>query len=165
MARREPHSSTEPETTGHEWDGITELNKPLPKWWLWTFYATIVWAIGYWLLMPAWPLVSSYTKGYLGYSERERVTEEVAAAKSEKSVYRDRIAAMDLAAINNDPELLSFALAGGEAAFGDNCAPCHLPVHTAGQCSCILLWLTLKRSFCAVKVKMSACMRHPSLPS
>ena len=125
MARREPHSSTEPETTGHEWDGITELNKPLPKWWLWTFYATIVWAIGYWLLMPAWPLVSSYTKGYLGYSERERVTEEVAAAKSEKSVYRDRIAAMDLAAINNDPELLSFALAGGEAAFGDNCAPCH----------------------------------------
>ena len=72
-----------------------------------------------------WPLVSSYTKGYLGYSERERVTEEVAAAKSEKSVYRDKIAAMDLAAINNDPELLSFALAGGEAAFGDNCAPCH----------------------------------------
>ena len=125
MARREPHSSTEPETTGHEWDGVTELNKPLPKWWLWTFYATIVWAIGYWLLMPAWPLVSSYTKGYLGYSERERVMGEVAAAKSEKSAYRDRIAAMDLAAINNDPELLSFALAGGEAAFGDNCAPCH----------------------------------------
>ena len=49
-------------TTGHEWDGIEELNKPLPKWWLWTFYATIVWAIGYWLLMPAWPLLSRSTE-------------------------------------------------------------------------------------------------------
>ena len=56
MAKRDPRSSTDVETTGHEWDGITELNKPLPKWWLWTFYATVVWAIGYWLLMPAWPL-------------------------------------------------------------------------------------------------------------
>jgi len=124
MAKRDPHSSTE-ETTGHEWDGITELNKPLPKWWLWTFYATIVWAIGYWLLMPAWPLVSSYSKGLLGYSQRERLAEQVAEAKVAKSDYRDKIAALDLAAINNDPELLSFALAGGEAAFGDNCAPCH----------------------------------------
>jgi cytochrome c oxidase cbb3-type subunit III len=125
MAKRDPRSSTDVETTGHEWDGITELNKPLPKWWLWTFYATVVWAIGYWLLMPAWPLVSSYTKGFLGYSQRERVAEQVAGAKTAKSAYRDKIAAMDLAAINNDPELLSFALAGGEAAFGDNCAPCH----------------------------------------
>ena len=126
MAKRDPRSSTDGETTtGHEWDGITELNKPLPKWWLWTFYATIVWAIGYWLLMPAWPLVSTYSKGLLGYSQRERVAEQVAEAKAAKSDYRDKIAAMDLTAINNDPELLSFALAGGEAAFGDNCAPCH----------------------------------------
>jgi cytochrome c oxidase cbb3-type subunit 3 len=125
MAKRDPRSSTDVETTGHEWDGVTELNKPLPKWWLWTFYATIVWAIGYWLLMPAWPLVSTYSKGLLGYSQRERVAEQVAEAKVAKSDYRDKIAAMDLTAINNDPELLSFALAGGEAAFGDNCAPCH----------------------------------------
>jgi cytochrome c oxidase cbb3-type subunit 3 len=125
MAKRDSRISTDVETTGHEWDGITELNKPLPKWWLWTFYATVVWAIGYWLLMPAWPLVSSYTKGFLGYSQRERVAEQVAEAKTAKSAYRDKIAAMDLAAINNDPELLTFALAGGEAAFGDNCAPCH----------------------------------------
>ncbi len=125
MAKRDLRSSTDGETTGHEWDGITELNKPLPKWWLWTFYATIVWAIGYWLLMPAWPLVSTYSKGLLSYSQRERVAEQVAEAKAAKSDYRDKIAAMDLTAINNDPELLSFALAGGEAAFGDNCAPCH----------------------------------------
>jgi cytochrome c oxidase cbb3-type subunit 3 len=125
MAKRDPRTSAKVETTGHEWDGITELNKPLPRWWLWTFYATIVWAIGYWLLMPAWPLVASYSKGLLGYSQRERVTEQVAAAKAEKAKYRDKIAATDLAAIVQDPELLSFALAGGEATFGDNCAPCH----------------------------------------
>jgi cytochrome c oxidase cbb3-type subunit 3 len=112
-------------TTGHEWDGIEELNKPLPKWWLWTFYACIVWSIGYWLLMPAWPLVSGYTKGYLGYSSRESVDAQLGEAKAAKAQFRDKIAASDLQAIVDDPELLQFALAGGEAAFGDNCAPCH----------------------------------------
>ena len=125
MARRESGKSAKVEMTGHEWDGISELNKPLPKWWLWTFYATIVWAIGYWLLMPAWPLVASYSKGLLGYSQRERVAEQLAAARAAQASFREKIAANDLATIVNDPELLRFALAGGEAAFGDNCAPCH----------------------------------------
>ena len=125
MAKRASDKAVKVETTGHEWDGITELNKPLPRWWLWTFYATIIWAIGYWLLMPSWPLLNTYTKGLLGYSQREKVAEQLAKAKAAKSEYRDKIAAMDLTAIVNDPELLSFALAGGEAAFGDNCAPCH----------------------------------------
>lgn len=124
MAKKH-EAATEPETTGHEWDGIHELNKPLPKWWLWTFYATIVWAIGYWLLMPAWPLVSGYTKGLLGYSQRESVAEQLQAAKAAQAGFRKQIAASDLAAISDNPELLRFALAGGEAAFGDNCAPCH----------------------------------------
>jgi cytochrome c oxidase cbb3-type subunit 3 len=124
MAKKH-EAATEPETTGHEWDGIHELNKPLPKWWLWTFYATIVWAIGYWLLMPAWPLVSTYTKGLLGYSQRERVAEQLEAAKAAQAVYRQQIAKSDLDAITANPDLLNFALAGGEAAFGDNCAPCH----------------------------------------
>jgi cytochrome c oxidase cbb3-type subunit 3 len=113
------------ETTGHEWDGIEELNKPLPRWWLYVFYITIVWAIGYWLLMPAWPLVSSYTNGLLGYSSRGTVDEQLEEAKARQAVYRQKIAMSDLAAISADPELLRFALAGGEAAFGDNCAPCH----------------------------------------
>lgn len=125
MARPRSNKPAEPETTGHEWDGIHELNKPLPTWWLWTFYATIVWAIGYWLLMPAWPLLSSYTKGMLGYSQRETVAEELGEAKAAKAVFREKIAASDLDTIAKDPELLRFALAGGEAAFGDNCAPCH----------------------------------------
>jgi cytochrome c oxidase cbb3-type subunit 3 len=125
MASNERDAASEADSTGHEWDGIRELNKPLPKWWLWTFYACIVWAVGYWLLMPAWPLVASYTKGYLGYSQRETVAEQLDEAKAAKAEYRQKIAASDLAAINSDPELLRFALAGGEAAFGDNCAPCH----------------------------------------
>jgi cytochrome c oxidase cbb3-type subunit 3 len=75
--------------------------------------------------MPAWPLVASYTTGWLGYSSRERVAEQLEAANAAKAEYRQKIAASNLAAINGDPELLQFALAGGEAAFGDNCAPCH----------------------------------------
>ncbi len=125
MAGVKREKAIESETTGHEWDGISELNKPLPKWWLYVFYATIVWSIGYWLLMPAWPLMSSYTKGLLGYSQRAKVAEQLEAAKAAKAWYRQKIAASSLAAINEDAELLNFALAGGEAAFGDNCAPCH----------------------------------------
>ena len=125
MARSKQDRATEPGTTGHEWDGIKELNKPLPKWWLYVFYATIVWSIGYWLLMPSWPLLSGYTEGLLGYSQRAKVASQLEASRAAKAEFRARIAAMNLAAINADPELLRFALAGGEAAFGDNCAPCH----------------------------------------
>jgi cytochrome c oxidase cbb3-type subunit 3 len=125
MAIRRSEKADELDTTGHEWDGITELNKPLPKWWLYVFYATVVWAVGYWAVYPAWPLVSSYTKGWLGYSQRENVAEQLGQAKAAQAAYRQQIAASDLAAISANPELLNFALAGGEAAFGDNCAPCH----------------------------------------
>src|SRR5918995_1567651 len=77
MASKKSARVAEGDSTGHKWEGITELNKPLPKWWLYVLYATIVWAVGYWLLMPAWPLVSSYTKGWLGYSQRQTVAEEI----------------------------------------------------------------------------------------
>ena len=113
------------ETTGHEWDGIEELNRPLPRWWLYVFYATVIWSVGYYFFYPAIPLVNDYTKGLLGYSQRESVAEQLAAAEEAKKHWRDQIAAMELAAIKDDPELLRFAMAGGEAAFGDNCAPCH----------------------------------------
>nr|NIP14928.1 cytochrome C oxidase Cbb3 [Pseudomonadales bacterium]NIX08217.1 cytochrome C oxidase Cbb3 [Pseudomonadales bacterium] len=69
------------DTTGHEWDGIKELNTPLPKWWLYVFYATIVWAAVYVVLYPAIPLWSDSTEGVLGYSQREAIREQVAAAK------------------------------------------------------------------------------------
>jgi cytochrome c oxidase cbb3-type subunit 3 len=114
MAKRE--TDNDAGTTGHEWDGIEELNKPLPKWWLYILYATIVWAIGYWLVYPAWPTVSGYTKGYFGYSQRKVVVEQLAKAQMAKAEFRERIVESDLAAIQADTELHNFALAGGAAA-------------------------------------------------
>lgn len=122
---KETDEITGTETTGHEWDGIKELNTPLPRWWLWTFYATVIWAIGYWIAMPAWPLVSSYTKGVIGYSNRAVVAERIAEARAAQSQYLERIEAADLDAIAGDPELLNFAIAGGRSAFAVNCSQCH----------------------------------------
>ena len=110
MARPEIEEVTGVETTGHEWDGLKELNKPLPRWWLWVLYASIIWAIGYWIAMPSWPLISSYTKGVLGYSQRQIVTQSVADARAAQSQYLDKIGSSDLAAIKADAELLRFAL-------------------------------------------------------
>ncbi len=113
------------ETTGHEWDGIRELNNPMPRWWLITFYATIVWAIAYTIAYPAWPLISSATTGLLGYSSREVVANQMAEAQAAQAQYVDRIAATPLTEIASDPELLQFAMAGGSAAFKVNCVQCH----------------------------------------
>lgn len=117
------HSGTE--TTGHEWDGIKELNNPLPRWWLWTFYASIVWSIGYWIVMPAWPLISGYTAGVIGYSSRANVVERIEEARAAQSKFVQGIAAASLEEIRKDPELLDFALAGGRSAFAVNCSQCH----------------------------------------
>ncbi len=113
------------DTTGHEWDGIRELDNPLPRWWLWIFYATIVWSLGYFVAYPAIPLVSSYTKGMLGYSSRAEVAKDVAAAEAGMSEFVAKIDAADLESIRTDPQLLEFALAGGKSAFNVNCSQCH----------------------------------------
>ena len=118
-------SVTGTETTGHEWDGIRELDTPLPRWWLWTFYVTIVWAIGYWILMPAWPTMTGYTKGILGHSERSRIKADLAEARDAQRGMLDRIAAASLEEIRTTPDLLEFALAGGRSAFAVNCSQCH----------------------------------------
>jgi cytochrome c oxidase cbb3-type subunit III len=113
------------ETTGHEWDGIKELNNPMPRWWVYTFYATIVWAIGYTIAFPAWPLLSDATRGVLGYSSRAELAQEVSVAAEGQKVYLDKIAAMPVADIAKDAALNEFAMNGGAAAFKVNCAPCH----------------------------------------
>jgi len=113
------------ETTGHEWDGIKELNTPLPRWWLWVLYATILFSILWWILYPAWPSHTGYTGGFLGSNQRLELEERVSEARAEQAVYRDRIAATEPAAILDRPELLSFAMAGGEVVYKENCAPCH----------------------------------------
>jgi cytochrome c oxidase cbb3-type subunit III len=112
-------------TTGHEWDGIRELNTPLPRWWILTFYGCIVWAVGYWIVYPAWPLVSGYTSGVLHYSSRADVAVELANLEKIRGEKMVTLGAASLADIEKDPALLALARARGKAVFGDNCAPCH----------------------------------------
>ena len=113
------------ETTGHEWDGIRELNNPLPRWWLWTFYATIVWAISYTVFYPAWPMLTDATKGVLNYSSRGEFASDMVSAKAAQSVINDRIANASLEQILADPQLTQYATAAGAAAFRVNCIQCH----------------------------------------
>src|SRR5688572_10145854 len=115
------------ETTGHVWDGdLKELNKPLPRWWLYVLYATIVWAIGYWIVYPAWPTLNdTYTKGVFDYSQRAELGKEIAAAKEAQAKYFAEIAATPIGDIEKNQELLPFVMAGGAAVFGDKCGPCH----------------------------------------
>jgi cytochrome c oxidase cbb3-type subunit III len=112
-------------TTGHDWDGIQELNTPLPRWWLWLFYACIVWGVGYVIAYPAWPLVSGYTRGVLGYQTRTAIEQDMAALTAMRGDTVAKLSAAPLADIEKDPKLLTVARALGKAAFGDNCAPCH----------------------------------------
>ncbi|HEY8334083.1 MAG TPA: cytochrome-c oxidase, cbb3-type subunit III [Tardiphaga sp.] len=112
-------------TTGHEWDGIKELNTPLPRWWIITFYLTIVWAVGYWIVYPAWPMISGYTTGVMHYSSRADVAVELANLETIRGAKMVALGNAPLADIEKDPALLAMARARGKAAFGDNCAPCH----------------------------------------
>ena len=128
MSERTEHGHKPPPqiaTTGHEWDGIHELNTPLPRWWLWLFYATIIWAVGYWIVYPSWPLLTSYSKGVLGWHARSAVVSDLAALQAQRGPMIARLEATPLADIESTPQLLDFARALGRAAFADNCAPCH----------------------------------------
>lgn len=113
------------ETTGHEWDGISELNTPLPRWWLQIFYATIIFSIGYVILYPAIPMVSTASEGLLGYTSRGEVAEDIAEHRAMQSEWTDRLAAVELSEIGGDAQLLQFATTAGKAAFGVNCSQCH----------------------------------------
>ncbi len=114
-------------TTGHQWDGIEEWNNPLPRWWVWTFYATCLWGLIYTIAYPAWPLVDRATGGFLGYSTRAEVAEQIAAVETQNAALRDQLAAADLADVLGDPssELHRYAVNGGGAVFRNNCSQCH----------------------------------------
>ncbi|MCV6823344.1 MULTISPECIES: cytochrome-c oxidase, cbb3-type subunit III [Halocynthiibacter] len=115
----------DPETTGHSWDGIEEFNNPLPRWWLWTFYATIIWGIAYTIAYPAWPLVNKATQGVLGYSTREEVAKDIASFNEANAEIRAKLVSTDLTEVENDADLTRFATAGGAAVFRTWCAQCH----------------------------------------
>lgn len=127
--KRPTDSVTGTETTGHDWDGIRELDTPLPKWWLYIFYISIIWSIGYWILMPAWPYFWAgtwhYTQGAIGYTQRDAVSDELQKIAAGRADVMNQIAAMQIDEVSKNDALMEVALAGGKAAFGDNCAPCH----------------------------------------
>jgi cytochrome c oxidase cbb3-type subunit 3 len=126
MAEKEIDAPTGVETTGHAWDGIKELNTPLPRWWLIVFWATVLWSIAYWVAMPAWPGLSGHTKGLREHSERENVEKAVAALTAERAEQMQSLLAVNnIADIETNPELLQFAMNAGGSLFGDNCATCH----------------------------------------
>jgi cytochrome c oxidase cbb3-type subunit 3 len=131
LSRAEPHSGVEIDpvtnqpTTGHNWDGIRELNRPLPRWWVWTFYATIAFAFVYILLYPAIPLTRGGTPGLLGYSTRGEVEAALAGARAAQAANLQRVASLPLEEIRADPDLGRFAVAGGRSAFLVNCVQCH----------------------------------------
>ncbi len=112
-------------TTGHEWDGIRELNTPLPRWWLWTFYACILFAIVYWVLYPAWPLVSGFSHGVLAFSSRGQVADDIKAIQAQRAQTEAGLDKASVTEIVADKKLLGLALAHGKAAFAEDCAPCH----------------------------------------
>ena len=122
---REIDAVTNTDTTGHEWDGIKELDTPLPRWWLYLFYACIAIAVVYWVLMPSWPLLNSYTKGVLGHSDRKVVVTELQRLHDARAADFQRLQSVTFDEAITDPELRQFGFAAGETAFNDNCRTCH----------------------------------------
>jgi cytochrome c oxidase cbb3-type subunit 3 len=112
-------------TTGHEWDGLKELNTPLPKWWLYVLYATIAWAAVWFVLYPSVPGITGYFPGILGYSQRMEVNTEVRAIEAQRAGTMDKIKALSFAEIRKDPQLMAAAEVAGRIAFANNCQPCH----------------------------------------
>ncbi len=112
-------------TTGHEWDGLKELNTPLPKWWLYVLYATIAWSAVWFVLYPSVPGVTGYFHGVLGYSQRSAVNTEVRAIEAQRADTMDKIKALSFAEIRKDPQLMAAAETAGRIAFANNCQPCH----------------------------------------
>ncbi len=125
MSKREADEVTGVETTGHEWDGIKELDNPLPRWWLYVFWASIIVAIVYWVLLPAWPGINGYTKGVMGQSDRANVAQELQALRDLRGEGGARLTHASLEEIESDPALQEYAMAVGQSVFGDNCATCH----------------------------------------
>lgn len=125
MAKNEIDDVTGVETTGHEWDGIRELNNPLPRWWLWTFYVCILFSIGYVLYYPAIPLIEGSTMGISGETNRSLLQAELVKADAAKAGLRSRIETTSLEEIRTTDELFRFAVAGGSSLYKVNCSQCH----------------------------------------
>ncbi|MEC7161405.1 MAG: cytochrome-c oxidase, cbb3-type subunit III, partial [Pseudomonadota bacterium] len=125
MANKRIDQPTGTSTVGHEWDGIEELDTPLPRWWLWTFYLTIAFSVGYVIAYPAWPMIDRATEGVLGWSSRGELAEEMSAADQARATVREQLARIPIERLPEDGPLMQQAVAGGAAAFRVNCVQCH----------------------------------------
>ena len=119
------NAATGTEIKHHEWDGIQELETPLPRWWLWTFYATILFAIGYVIAYPALPMINRATGGLLGWSSRGALDKELAAREAQIAPVRQAIADTSIEVLPTRPQLMQAAAEGGRAAFRVHCVQCH----------------------------------------
>jgi len=125
MAAQRIDEKTGTRTVGHEWDGIEELDTPMPRWWLYTFYATIVFALGYVIAYPAWPLLDRATQGMLGWSSRGEYVKEVQAEGVRRSAVREELARIPIERLPENSKLFEAAVAGGASAFKVHCVQCH----------------------------------------
>lgn len=125
MAEKRIDQPTGTQTVGHEWDGIEELDTPMPRWWLWTLYATIVWGVGYTIAYPAWPLLSDATAGVLGWSSRGQLESEMEAQRQGRASVMAAIQRTPIERLNEQPQLMQAAIEGGRAAFKVHCVQCH----------------------------------------
>ncbi|WP_120501925.1 cytochrome-c oxidase, cbb3-type subunit III [Roseovarius sp. EL26] len=125
MAKHPKDVKKEPDTTGHEWDGIREYDNPMPRWWLWVLYLTIIWGLWYSIAYPAWPLITGATEGYKGFSSRANVATEIAEAEAANAEINAQLASVELAGIAQDPDLNAYATSAGGAVFRTWCAQCH----------------------------------------
>ncbi len=112
-------------TTGHEWNGIKELNTPVPKILIACLSAAFLFAIGYWVLMPAWPLGDTFTKGTLGFDQRKHLAQQMIESDNNQTRWTDPIEQLDFDAIRDNPQLMAIVRESGPALFEDNCAMCH----------------------------------------
>jgi cytochrome c oxidase cbb3-type subunit 3 len=121
MSKHRHDEETGQDTTGHSWDGIEELNTPLPRWWLWTLYLCIIWAIAY----PAWPMISKATTGLLGWSTRANVAADIKAHEGENAELVTALLETDIAALPQAGDVERYAVARGGAVFRAQCSQCH----------------------------------------
>lgn len=125
MIKKEKDELSGAETTGHEWDGIKELNKPAPRWWLVVFILAIIWSFGYWIFFPSWPVPGGNLRGVLGWTEHKELAKEQKEIDVMQEKYVTKIHNATLQQIQDDKDMYEFAKAAGAAAFKQNCTVCH----------------------------------------
>lgn len=123
--KKEKDKITGVETTGHEWDGLKELNNPAPRWWLWVFLICFIWGVGYWIVYPAWPTLGGNTPGIKHETQYDRLAKKQAEIAERKNKYAYSFHEASLEEIMMNKKLREFAVAGGEIAFKENCSACH----------------------------------------